>query len=85
MRRYASKAWRARAACGLAAALLPLGCASRPAGRLVVDSVELKGAREVDAGDVLDKLATRPSSTLLGVPDSAGVLSVPLDYEVYDP
>lgn len=62
-----------------------LGCASRPAGRLVVDQVELKGARQVDAGDVLDKLATRPSSTLLGVPHSAGFLSVPLEYEVYDP
>ncbi|HEU4406592.1 MAG TPA: POTRA domain-containing protein [Polyangiaceae bacterium] len=77
-------AWRARAAFGLLLAL-PLGCASRPKGRLVVDRVELKGAREVDPDEVLDRLATRPSSTLLGVPDSAGWLSVPLDYEVYDP
>ena len=57
--------------CGLALAL-QLGCASRPAGRLVVDSVELKGARQVEADDVLDKLATRPSSTLLGVPHGRG-------------
>jgi outer membrane protein assembly factor BamA len=64
---------------------LGLGCASRPKGRLLVEGVELKGARQVDAGEVLDKLATRSSSTLLGVPPSAGFLSVPLEYEVYDP
>jgi surface antigen Omp85-like protein/surface antigen-like variable number repeat protein len=84
VRRYASKAWQASAALGLSLTL-PLGCASRPAGRLVVDQVDLRGGREVSADDVLDRLATRSSSTLFGVPHSAGWLSVPLDYEVYDP
>ena len=85
MRRYASNAPRASAAFAFALGLLPLGCASRPAGRLVVDRVEVRGATEVEPDDIRDRLATRPSSTLLGIPHSAGVLSVPLEYEVYDP
>ncbi|MEZ4373420.1 MAG: POTRA domain-containing protein [Polyangiaceae bacterium] len=57
-----------------------LGCAkSYPAGRSVVDDVELQNTQAVDADDVLDGLATAESPRFLGIWDG-----VVFDYEVYD-
>ena len=58
-----------------AACVLALtGCATRPA-RPTVASVSIHGAVAVDPGDVAEKLATRPNSTVLGLH---------LAYELYD-
>jgi len=53
-----------------------LGCATLPPGRLVVDAVRVRGNKAIAEDEITDKIATQPSETLL---------TVPLDYEVYDP
>jgi outer membrane protein assembly factor BamA len=59
----------------LALGLLASGCATRPAARLVVDEINIVGARQVDPSEILDRLATRATATALGFT---------LQYEVYD-
>jgi outer membrane protein insertion porin family/translocation and assembly module TamA len=56
------------------------GCASLPAGRSAVDSVQIVGAHAVDAADVADRLATDESPRFLGL--FQGVAN---DYTIYDP
>jgi outer membrane protein insertion porin family/translocation and assembly module TamA len=43
------------------------GCAAVPAGRLVVDTVDVRGARLVETSDVEEHLATAPSPKFLGL------------------
>lgn len=68
---------RARTVALLLSALLLGGtaCTSRPANRVVVASVEVRGARQLDPAEILDRIATKASSTLLGFA---------LQYEIYD-
>jgi outer membrane translocation and assembly module TamA len=62
-------------------ALLSLaGCSTIPPGRAAVDAVDIRGARAIDDDDIADKIATAPSSKLLGL--FRGVI---FDYEIYDP
>lgn len=63
----------------LVATLACAGCASLPAGRSVVDSVHVIGARELDEGDVSDKLATTASPKFLGL-----FRGVVYEYAVFD-
>ena len=63
----------------LVAALACAGCASVPAGRSAVDSVHVVGAKELDEGDVSDKLATTASPKFLGL-----FRGVVYDYAVFD-
>ncbi len=55
------------------------GCTSIPRGRLAIDAVDLVGARSVEAGDVLDKLATTATPKFLGI--FPGLVN---EYSVYD-
>jgi outer membrane protein assembly factor BamA len=55
------------------------GCTSIPRGRLAIDSVELAGARSVESGEVLDKLATTATPKFLGI--FSGLVN---EYSVYD-
>ena len=43
------------------------GCVSVPAGRTVVDSVDVRGGNQVDPDDVEERLATAPSPKFLGL------------------
>jgi outer membrane protein insertion porin family/translocation and assembly module TamA len=54
-------------------------CASIPKGRAAIDSIEIVGARAVDPGALLGKLATAPSPLFLGVFRGFGN-----DYSIYD-
>ena len=63
-----------------AVAVLSTACASIPRGRSAVDSVDIVGARSVDPGAIVDKLATAPSPRLFGLFRGIGV-----DYSIYDP
>jgi outer membrane protein insertion porin family/translocation and assembly module TamA len=63
----------------LAAALSLAACASIPRGRAAIDSVEIVGARAVDPGAILDKLATASSPRLFGLFPGLGG-----DYSIYD-
>lgn len=44
-----------------------LGCSQIPAGRTVVDDVQIHGTRKLDEADVRDKIATAPSQKFLGL------------------
>lgn len=55
-------------------------CASVPPGRLVVDSVRVRGQGGVSEGDVEEKLATARSPKFLGL-----FSGVAFDYELFDP
>lgn len=44
-----------------------MACARVPRGRTVVDDVEITGTRAVSDDDILEKIATEPTSTFLGV------------------
>ncbi len=74
---------RSQFAAALASVAVQIGCGSvfkeLPADKDVVSSVDIEGARVVDPDDVLDGLATAPSSRFLGLFD--GVL---FEYEVFD-
>lgn len=50
-------------------------CASRPANRAVVESIELRGVRQISPEEILERLATKATSTTLGFT---------LQYETYD-
>ncbi len=54
-------------------------CASIPTGRASIDSVKIRGAGEVNADDVTDRLATTASPKFLGF-----FRGVVYDYSVYD-
>lgn len=69
---------RALAATALCVALAlggASGCATRPVNRPVLRSLELRGARQVDPATLLDGLATKATSSVLGLV---------LQYETYD-
>ncbi len=55
------------------------GCASIPDRRSAVNSVKVRGARNIDGGDVEDKIATMPSPKFLGL-----FRGVVYDYELYN-
>jgi len=55
------------------------GCASIPNGRQAVNSVDLRGAKQVDASDVTDKLATEESPKFLML-----FRGVVYDYSLFD-
>lgn len=57
-----------------------LGCTRVPEGRSAVDAVTTKGTDKVDEADVLDQIATAPTTKFLGL--FRGVI---YDYEVFDP
>ena len=42
------------------------GCYSVPAGRNVISSVEIEGAKEIDADDLTDHIATREAKSIFG-------------------
>ena len=69
------------AACLAAAVLVAAlgGCTSIPPGRSAIDSVEISGARAIDPGDVLDKIATAETPKFLGL--FRGIVN---EYSVYD-
>lgn len=56
-----------------------LGCASVPDGRLVVDSISIHGENLVEESDIVEHLATAPSSKFLGL-----FRGVVYDYSVFD-
>jgi outer membrane protein insertion porin family/translocation and assembly module TamA len=56
------------------------GCASIPPGRSAIDSVRIVGARDVDRGEIVDKLATAESPKFLGL-----FRGIVFDYEIFDP
>ncbi len=62
------------------AAAACLSCASIPAGRAAVDSVDFEGVRRVRAHDLASRIATTPSSRFLGVLPGFGA-----DYQLFDP
>ncbi len=64
---------------GAAALLSVVGCNRVPPGRLAVDDVTIRGAKKIDGGDVLDKIATTESPRLLGL--FAGVI---YEYSIFD-
>lgn len=72
MRRLPAPAWLFAVAVGASA--LASGCATAP-DRPTVSSVRIEGAREISAAEAKEKLATRESSTFLGIH---------LSYETYD-
>jgi outer membrane protein insertion porin family/translocation and assembly module TamA len=57
-----------------------VGCASLPAGRTVVDRIDIEGANEVGPSSIEEKIATAESSRFLGLWEG-----VVFDYEVFDP
>jgi outer membrane protein insertion porin family/translocation and assembly module TamA len=63
----------------LAAAFGGSACASIPAGRSAVDSVDFVGAHGLDTGDLATKLATEESPKFLGL-----LRGVVFDYEIFD-
>jgi outer membrane protein insertion porin family/translocation and assembly module TamA len=64
----------------IVAALAVLGgCASIPRGRFAVDSIRIVGARAVDPGAILDRLATAPNPKLFGLVAGWGS-----GYSIYD-
>ena len=64
---------------GLVTMAVAVGCASIPGRRAAINSVTVHGAHKVSASDVEDKLATMPSSKLLGL-----FRGVVYDYELLD-
>lgn len=65
---------------GVAALFCAFGCAKIPEGRLPINDVSLRGNDALDDDDVLDRLATIPSSKFLGL-----FRGVVYDYETFDP
>ncbi|HXX67608.1 MAG TPA: BamA/TamA family outer membrane protein [Polyangiaceae bacterium] len=63
-----------------ALAAFSCGCASIPAGRAAIDSIELVGVKALDPGDVAAKLATEESPRFLGL-FQGGLAN---DYSIYD-
>jgi outer membrane protein assembly factor BamA len=63
----------------LALLAIACGCASIPEGRASVDSVKIRGASEVNADDITDRLATTASPKFLGL-----FRGIVYDYSVYD-
>jgi outer membrane protein insertion porin family/translocation and assembly module TamA len=55
------------------------GCASIPKGRAAIDSVAIVGARDVEPGDVTDRLSTTASPKLFGL-----FRGLAVDYSIYD-
>lgn len=70
----------ATAAKTVLAGWLALGCYSVPAGKSAVSDFEIRGATDVSADDLDDRLATRESSRFLGL--FPGFV---YEYEVFDP
>ncbi|HKQ69638.1 MAG TPA: POTRA domain-containing protein, partial [Polyangiaceae bacterium] len=62
-----------------ALAAIAMGCASIPSRRAAVDSVKVRGAKQVSASDVEEKLATEPSPKFLGL-----FRGVVYDYELFN-
>lgn len=56
-----------------------LGCAKAPEGRMPINDVTLRGNDALDDSDVLDRLATAPSSKFFGL-----FRGVVYDYEIFD-
>ncbi|CAN5267495.1 hypothetical protein BH09MYX1_BH09MYX1_53660 [soil metagenome] len=56
-----------------------IGCSRIPAGRSSVDAIEIRGSKAIDGDDLLDKLATTPTSKFLGL-----FRGVYFDYELYN-
>ena len=59
--------------------LLAAGCSRVPAGRSSVDAITIRGASAIDGDDLLDKLATTPTTKFIGL-----FRGVYFDYELYD-
>jgi outer membrane protein insertion porin family/translocation and assembly module TamA len=70
---------RRTAAAGPLVALAVAGCTSIPRGRSAIDSLEIVGAKAIEPGDVLDKLATAETPKFLGL--FRGIVN---EYSVYD-
>ena len=61
--------------CALFCLLLSSACATAPQGRLLVDRVDIRGARSLTTSELQERLSTHATSTFAGIT---------LAYEVYD-
>lgn len=61
------------------AALLSVGCSAIPEGRVAVDDVEVVGAEQVDADELLESIATHDNPRFLGLFEG-----VVYDYALFD-
>lgn len=64
----------------MVASLVATGCYSVPAGKRAVDSVSIRGTRDIDDEELGDRIATRESSRFLGIFEG-----VVYEYEIFDP
>src|SRR5262249_11496727 len=74
-----SAATRFATALPLFCVCLLCACSSIPAGLSAINSVSIEGAREVNEGDVEDKIATAASPKFLGL-----FRGTVYDYEIFD-